>query len=90
MCKRAFAIAFLFGLVTTFPAAATTATFNFDNDTAGTLTPFSDTNNGITATFSSPSDPGAFGIGVPATFKTLTGNTLFDAGPGGFQLACAS
>jgi hypothetical protein len=37
------AVAVLWGF--TSPAAATTATFNFDTDTVGTATPFADTNN---------------------------------------------
>jgi hypothetical protein len=35
------------------PAAATTATFNFNADAVGTATPFADTNNGVTASFDS-------------------------------------
>ncbi len=69
-------------LALTHPAAATTATFNFDADTLGTATPFADTNNGITATFSSPADPGGFEV-VPTFFSTLTGNVLLDPGPAG-------
>jgi hypothetical protein len=60
---------------------ATVATFNFA--TAGIPTPLMVTNNGVTATFSSPADPGGFVTGVPAPFVTLTGNTLFDPGPAG-------
>jgi hypothetical protein len=34
--------------------------FNFDADSVGTATPFTDVNGGLSATFSSPSDPGGF------------------------------
>lgn len=56
--------------------------FNFDSDPVGEATPFSDTNNGLTATFSSPADPGGFAI-APSFFSTLTGNVLLDPGPAG-------
>jgi hypothetical protein len=61
---------------------AATATFNFDADTVGNATPFADTNNGITASFSSPADPGGFQI-FPNFLTTLTGNVLVDPGPAG-------
>src|SRR5579884_4224959 len=56
------------------------AIFNFDSDTDGTSTTFTDTNNGISATFSSSADPGGFVI-YPSVFETLTGNVLGDPGP---------
>jgi hypothetical protein len=56
------------------------ATFNFDSDPIGEPTPLSDTNNGLTATFNSPADPGGFAVG-PTFFTTLTGNVLLDPGP---------
>ena len=59
------------------PAQAQTATFNFSADAVGTGTTFSDVNNGDTATFSSPADPGGFTV-FPSLFKTLTGNVLID------------
>jgi hypothetical protein len=49
--------------------------FNFDTDNQGTATTFTDTVNGISATFSSPSDPGGFSV-QPSFFETLTGNVL--------------
>jgi hypothetical protein len=59
-------------------------TFNFNDDLPGTATPFSDTQHGVTALLTSPADPGAFsGYGAPATFKYLTGNTIYDPGPAG-------
>ena len=74
------AVAALWALA--LPAAATTATFNFNTDAAGTATPFADTNNGVTASFAS-TVAGGFQIGTPTAFLTLTGNTLFDPGPAG-------
>jgi hypothetical protein len=42
-----------------FCAAASADTiFNFDNDSLGTSTTFTDTVNGLSATFSSSADPG--------------------------------
>ncbi len=62
--------------------AETIAVFNFDNDTPGASTTFTDTNNGVSATFSSSDDPGGFVI-YPSIFETLTGNVLGDPGPAG-------
>jgi hypothetical protein len=62
--------------------SSTIATFNFDSDPIGEPTPFSDTNHGLTATFSSPADPGGFAVN-PSFFTTLTGNVLLDPGPSG-------
>lgn len=59
---------------------AAVATFNFDNDNVGTSTTFTDTSNGVSATFSSPSDPGGFTI-QQSIFTILTGNVLGDPGP---------
>ena len=63
-------------------AASATTQFNFDNDTLGTSTNFTDTANGISATFSSSADPGGFVV-YPSFFETLTGNVLGDPGPAG-------
>jgi hypothetical protein len=53
--------------------------FTFNSDTAGTSTPFSNTVRGLTATFSSPADPGAFFVGTPAPFAPpFNGNSLSD------------
>lgn len=54
--------------------------FNFDADTPGTTTQFTDTVSGLSATFSSPADPGGFQI-QPSIFQALTGNVLGDPGP---------
>ncbi len=63
-------------LAGSFCAMAHAATiFNFDNDTFGTMTTFTDTVNGLSATFSSPPSPGAFSI-QQSFFDTLTGNVL--------------
>jgi hypothetical protein len=50
--------------------------YNFVTNTPGTATQFSNTENGITATFSSPADPGGFDVYGPFGFSTLTGNFL--------------
>lgn len=60
-------------------------TFNFDNDAVGMTTPFTDTSNGISATFTSPADPGAFTI-APSVFQALSGNVLGSAFGGANQL----
>ncbi|HKD09513.1 MAG TPA: PEP-CTERM sorting domain-containing protein [Bryobacteraceae bacterium] len=62
--------------------AATISTFNFDNDALGTSTTFTDTDNGLSAIFSSSADPGGFVV-YPSMFETLTGNVLGDPGPAG-------
>jgi hypothetical protein len=64
-------------------AAANAATvFTFDSDSLGTATGFTDKVNGISATFSSPGDPGGFVV-YQSMFDTLTGNVLGDPGPAG-------
>jgi len=78
------AVAVLWGL--TSKAAATTATFDFDTNGVGLPTPFTDTNNGISASFSSTGDPGGFATGnILVPFITLTGITLLDPGPAGLN-----
>jgi hypothetical protein len=74
------ALAALSALTFASPAAATTATFNFDSDVIGTSTIFANTNNGVTATFSSPADPGGFAVSL-SFFQSLTGNVLLNPGP---------
>jgi hypothetical protein len=54
--------------------------FNFDSDPPGLATTFSNTSNGLTATFYFLDDPGDFVV-APSIFKTLTGNVLRDPGP---------
>jgi hypothetical protein len=56
--------------------------FTFDNDNLGTSTTFTDTVNGVSATFSSAADPGGFVV-YASMFETLTGNVLGDPGPAG-------
>jgi hypothetical protein len=59
------------------------ALFNFDADVVGRVTPFVDSNSGISLTFFSNGDPGGFkiyGPGSPAAFVGLTGNVLADPG----------
>jgi hypothetical protein len=65
-------------------AAQAASTFNFDGDAVGTATQFTDTSNGLSATFLSPSDPGGFVI-QPSIFQALSGNVLGDPGPSGAQ-----
>ncbi|HZU26855.1 MAG TPA: PEP-CTERM sorting domain-containing protein [Bryobacteraceae bacterium] len=64
--------------------ASATSVFDFDADAGGTSTTFTDTNNGISATFSSSADPGGFVV-YPSVFETLTGNVLGDPGPAGLD-----
>lgn len=78
---RNFRVLFLLVLLlATVGVARADSVFNFESDPLGTATPFSDTNNGLTAAFSSSADPGGFMI-VPSFFHTLTGNVLLDPGP---------
>jgi hypothetical protein len=66
-------------------AAANASTiFNFDGDSLGTSTGFTDTVNGLSATFSSTADPGGFVV-YQSMFETLTGNVLGDPGPAGLD-----
>ena len=58
--------------------------FNFDGDSLGTATNFTDTVNGLSATFSSAGDPGGFVV-YASMFETLTGNVLGDPGPAGLD-----
>ncbi len=61
-------------------AARAATVFDFESDSLGTATTFTDTVNGLSATFSSSADPGGFVI-YPSMFETLTGNVLGDPGP---------
>jgi hypothetical protein len=63
------------------------ALFDFEANTVGTSTAFTDTNNGISATFSSSGDPSGFVVLTPNIFQTLTGNVLGDPGQGGSNLS---
>jgi len=63
-------------------AASASTIFNFDGDSLGTSTKFTDTVNGLSATFSSDADPGGFVV-YTSIFQTLTGNVLGDPGPAG-------
>jgi hypothetical protein len=72
----------LFAVVALSAAARASTVFNFDSDSLGTSTNFTDTVNGLSATFSSAADPGGFVV-YPSMFDTLTGNVLGDPGPAG-------
>lgn len=61
-------------------AAKASTIFNFDGDGLGTSTTFTNTVDGLSATFSSSADPGGFVV-YPTIFETLTGNVLGDPGP---------
>jgi hypothetical protein len=65
-------------------AAQASTVFNFDNDNVGTSTTFTNTEQGLSATFSSSADPGGFVV-YPTIFETLTGNVLGDPGPAGMD-----
>jgi hypothetical protein len=68
-----------------FSVAANASTiFNFDTDNFGTSTNFTDTVDGLSATFSSAADPGGFVV-YSSIFETLTGNVLGDPGPAGLD-----
>jgi hypothetical protein len=60
--------------------ASSAIDFDFDSDALGTSTTFTDTEDGLSATFSSSADPGGFVV-YPSMFETLTGNVLGDPGP---------
>jgi hypothetical protein len=67
-------------LVLLSAAANASIVFNFDGDSIGTSTTFTDTVGGLSATFSGSADPGGFVV-YPTMFETLTGNVLGDPGP---------
>jgi hypothetical protein len=61
-------------------AASASTIFNFDSDNLGATTGFTNTVNGLSASFSSTADPGGFVV-YQSIFETLTGNVLGDPGP---------
>jgi len=77
---RNFRVLFLLALLLgTVGVARADSVFNFASDPLTTPTLFSNTNNGLTATFSTSADPGGFVIAT-STFSTLTGNVLLNPG----------
>jgi hypothetical protein len=80
MLFRAFLAVSLFASLV--PLAPAASVFNFDADPAGLSTPFTDTNNNVSASFSSAVDPGGFVV-TQTFFVTLTGNVLLVPGPKG-------
>jgi hypothetical protein len=56
--------------------------FNFDSDSQGLSTPFTNVNNGVAATFTSDGDPGGLEV-FQGFFSSLSGNVLLDPGPAG-------
>ena len=80
---RIFRVLFLLVLlVWTAGVARADSLFDFNSVPVGTATTFSATNNGLTATFSSPADPGGFVVqSTGGSFvPPLDGNALFDSG----------
>ncbi len=71
---------FIAVLLTVVPALHASSVFNFDNDALGTYTPFTDVNNGVSATFTSNGDPGGFEI-QQSFLQNSPGNFLIDPGP---------
>jgi hypothetical protein len=73
-------------LLWTAGIARADAVFNFNSDPVGpdfygASTPFSNTDNGLTATFSSPAFAGGFAVAlVPFFAPPFTGNMLYDPG----------
>ncbi len=74
-------VAGLLAFASAMPAFATVISFDLSN-MFGASTPLSQTVNGLTATFSSPGDPGAFAIYNPGAL-TIGPNILADPGPAG-------
>jgi hypothetical protein len=58
--------------------------FDFNNDDLDTYTPFTDTSNGVSATFSSNGDPGGFSLTFYRS-PNSSGNILFQPGPAGLD-----
>jgi hypothetical protein len=79
--RRVLLAAVLAALGVVAPARADSL-FDFNLVPPGTSTPFADTQTGLTATFTSPADPGGFVVGL-GFFSTLTGNVLLSPGPAG-------
>ena len=67
-------------LVATASLAA--ITFDFDANLSGTSTPFTETESGLVASFSSDGDPGGFTL-TPFPFSTSSGMVLLTPGPAG-------
>ena len=57
-----------------------TAVFDFEDQAFGATTALTSTQNSLTASFASPTDPQGFQI-TDAFYKTLTGNYLASPGP---------
>lgn len=75
--KCVFALAVL--LFFSSPALFADSVFITGSVTPGTTTPFSETDNGLTATFTSPADPGGFEIAP--SFFSFGPQILVDPGP---------
>jgi hypothetical protein len=75
-------IRFLLAACALCVSANAATVFNFDGDSLGTSTSFTDTVDGLSATFSSAADPGGFVV-YASMFNTLNGNVIGDPGPAG-------
>jgi hypothetical protein len=74
-------------LTSAAPAFAASAFYDFEAQ-GGNATPLSITDNGLTATFSSPSDPGQFVIGnADGLAAGLSGNALTETTGGSLDIA---
>jgi len=62
-------------------AHAGVITFDFESDTVGATTQFTNTVSGLSATFSSSPDTGGFAVEAFGIFQSLTGNFLIDSLP---------
>lgn len=69
-------------LAASLAASANTFYFDLNNVAQGSGTPFSQTFDGLTATFSASGDPGGFQL-APSFFNTLPGNVIYSPGLSG-------
>ena len=81
--KGVAALAVIAAALISVPSAysGTVDIYNFNKDPVGESTAFSNTIRGLTATFSSPADPGGFAVEPTFFAPPMTGNVLDDPGP---------
>ena len=85
MFNRAYPLVLLVGSIFFTSAAQADSIYNFDGDTSGTTTPFTDLSSEVYATFSGQV-PNAFivePVGVPNPYAGLSGNILAENGAAG-------
>jgi hypothetical protein len=80
---RAAFSALVLALAASLPAFSGSIVYNFNTDPLGQNTTFTNTIDGLTATFSSPADPGGFGVGLTFFKPPMSGNVLLDPGNSG-------